>query len=298
MNIVKKLTEKGLIQPPRWLPDNIQYMTIMGSEAYGCATDTSDKDIYGFAIPPKEEIFPHLKGQIEGFGKQIQRFEQYQQHNIVDVETKKEYDFSIYSVVKYFNLLMENNPNMIDSIFTPRWCVIHSTPISEMVRENRKMFLHKGLWHKYRGYAFSQIHKMKNKNPTEGSRRHKDIAEKGFDSKFACHTIRLLLECEQAMIEGDITLDRHSDMLKEIRNGLWTEQQVYEWFNDKEKQLENVYHESKILPYGPDEPKIKELLLKCLEHHYGSLDKAIVIEGRAEALIQNMRKLLEDYGAK
>lgn len=74
--------------------------------------------------------------------------------------TGKEYDFSVYNITKYFRLVMENNPNMIDSLFVPRNCVIHSTPISEKIRENRKMFLHRGAWHKFKGYAYSSIHKM------------------------------------------------------------------------------------------------------------------------------------------
>jgi hypothetical protein len=64
---LKTLTDKGLIQPPKWLPDNVHYETMMGSVAYGVSGDTSDVDIYGFAIPPKEMVFPHLAGEIEGF---------------------------------------------------------------------------------------------------------------------------------------------------------------------------------------------------------------------------------------
>jgi hypothetical protein len=56
---------------------------------------------------------------------------------------------------------MENNPNMVDALFLPRRCVLHSTPIYEHVRENRTMFLHKGSWHKFRGYAYSQLSKIR-----------------------------------------------------------------------------------------------------------------------------------------
>ena len=79
---VQKLAEKGLIKPPRFVPANTHYETIMGSVAYGVSSDTSDMDVYGFCIPTKEVIFPHLAGQIEGFGRQRQAFEQFQQHHI------------------------------------------------------------------------------------------------------------------------------------------------------------------------------------------------------------------------
>jgi hypothetical protein len=86
-----------------------------------------------------------------------------------------EYDFAVYGVVKYFQLCMDNNPNMIDSLFVPRNCVLHSTEVGEMIRENRRMFLHKGAWHKFKGYAYAQASKIRNKvNPlTDFCAKHK-----------------------------------------------------------------------------------------------------------------------------
>jgi hypothetical protein len=81
---MQRLADQGLIKPPRWLPGNVQYETIMGSVAYGVSSDTSDLDVYGWAIPLKEEIFPHLRGEILGFGKARSRFEVYQEHHIHD----------------------------------------------------------------------------------------------------------------------------------------------------------------------------------------------------------------------
>ena len=60
MSTLQRLTDRGSIKPPRWLPGNVQYETIMGSVAYGVASDTSDVDVYGWAIPMKDDIFPHL----------------------------------------------------------------------------------------------------------------------------------------------------------------------------------------------------------------------------------------------
>ena len=68
MSTLQRLTDRGLVKPPRWLPGNVQYETIMGSVAYGVSSDTSDVDVYGWAIPPKDDIFPHLRGEIPGFG--------------------------------------------------------------------------------------------------------------------------------------------------------------------------------------------------------------------------------------
>src|SRR5262249_34691816 len=84
VSTLKRLTERGLVKPPRWLPANAQYETIMGSAAYGISSETSDVDVYGWAIPPKEDIFPHLRGEVPGFGRQAKRFEQFQEHHVRD----------------------------------------------------------------------------------------------------------------------------------------------------------------------------------------------------------------------
>ena len=78
-------------------------------------------------------------------------------------EECKQYDVSIFNIVKYFQLCMDNNPNIIDSLFTPINCVLHSTQVGELVRERRKIFLHKGSYHKFLGYAHSQLAKATTK---------------------------------------------------------------------------------------------------------------------------------------
>jgi hypothetical protein len=151
--IIHKLRDQGLIQPPKWLPDNTAYLTVTGSMAYGVSRDSSDEDLIGFCLPPKDLVFPHLSGEIPGFGTQMQRFNVWEQHHVKTLDGQKEYDFSIYSIVKLFQLCMENNPNMIDAIFTPMGCVKHITEVGRMVVDNRRLFLHKG-------YSYSQVHKM------------------------------------------------------------------------------------------------------------------------------------------
>ena len=160
---VQQLDKQNLISPPKWLPNSVQYEVIMGSLAYGVSNDNSDMDIYGFCIPHKDSVFPHLKGEIRGFGSQTDVFGQWQQHHIMSQDGTQEYDFAIYNIIKYFQLCMENNPNMIDSLFVPQRCIVHSTRIGNLVRDNRHLFLHKGAWHKFKGYSYSQLNKMQGK---------------------------------------------------------------------------------------------------------------------------------------
>ena len=284
--------KKHLNSAPSWLADNIMFEGLTGSVSYGVSNDTSDMDIVGFCIPPKEIIFPHLNGSIPHFGTQPERFRVYQQHHIK--QDSKEYDIAIYNIVDFFQLAMENNPNMVDTLFLPRRCVLHSSPIYEHVRDNRKLFLHKGSWHKFRGYAYAQLSKIKNKSNSSNPKRQASIDEFGYDVKFAYHVVRLLLEIEQILAEGDLTLDRNSEILKSIRRGEWELERLQEWFDNKEKSLETLYASSNI-PYQPDEHKIKQVLMECLEMHYGSLSSAIKIQPEIDTLINEMQSLIDKY---
>jgi hypothetical protein len=161
-----------------------------------------------------------------------------------------------------------------------------------MVRENRKLFLHKGCWHKFKGYAYSQLHKMSSKEP-EGKR--KEIREQfGFDVKFAYHVVRLLDEAEQILVHGDIDLMQNREQLKAIRRGDVPEEEIRIYAASKEKQLEELYHKS-TLQYSPDEGKIKQLLMDCLEHHYGSLAACVVVPDRAEQVLREISEVLRRY---
>lgn len=266
-----KLKGQNLISPPKWMPTNMLFEGITGSTAYAVSNDSSDMDIIGFCMPPKENLFPSLYGNIEGFGTQIQRFEQFQQHHIKSLDGNKSFDISIYSIVKFFQLVMENNPNMIDALFLPRRCVLFSTEIYEHVRNHRHLFLHKGCWHKFRGYAYSQLHKIDNGVNRSNEKRKESIETYGYDVKFAYHVFRLILECEQILVEHDLDLERNSEILKSVRRGEWTLPEINEWFSCKERDLERVYHTSD-LRHKPEEHLIKNLLHECINMHYGEVD--------------------------
>ena len=292
--IIKELKKKGLISPPRFLSDNTHYLCCTGSSAYGCSENNSDIDVYGFCIPPKNIIFPHMDGYIKGFGVQPTTFDVWQEHHIKDIGAKKQYDFSVYSIIKFFQLCMDNNPNMLDSLFVPQNCIIHCTQLANTVRENRRIFLHKGCWAKFKGYAYSQLHKMDIKNPEVGSKRYETINKYGYDLKFAYHVIRLLDEVEQILTTGDLNLQRAKEILKSIRRGEWSEEKMKNYFDEKEATLEDIYRKSE-LPLKPNEQKIKDLLLECLEMHFGSLTTAIPKFTGYEVALRKIQEVANAY---
>ncbi len=268
-SLVNRAISIQAVQPPSFLQTNLCYEALMGSRAYGVHnSESTDYDVYGFCIPNKEIIFSHTAGIIQGFGNQGTKFDQWQQTHVKDLAKGKEYDFNIYNIVRYFHLCMNGNPNMIDSLFVPETCVLFTTYVGNLVREHRKLFLSKKVWKTFYSYAYSQIKKIDKKDSC--GKRAESINKYGYDVKQGYHLHRLLGEALQLLEEGDLDLMRNREELKTIRRGEWSLDQVKKIFYDKLPTAEEAYRKT-LLPDAPDEGRIKQLLLDCLEHHYGKL---------------------------
>lgn len=291
-NIIKKLQDQNLIHPPKWLSESLAFLGYGGSVSYGASNDTSDMDCMGFCMPPKHIVFPYsVGGNILGFDD-VQRFNNWQEHHIQT--PNKEYDFSVYNIVDFFKLATDNNPNILDLLFLPRRCILYTTKVGELVRENRKLFLHKGAMQKLRGYAFSQLSKIDNKANSKNPKRAADIEKNGYDTKFLMNVVRLTLQCENILVEHDLDIERNSDILKSIRRGEWTLEYGKEWFAEKEKALETLYANS-TLQHSPDTKKIKELLVECMEMTYGKLTNDLTIIPSIDRIIEDMQNVLNKY---
>lgn len=294
MKHLDKLIKAGVAHPPKFLLENLHYAVQMGSVAYGVSTDDSDFDVGGFCIPPKEMTFPHLAGEIPGFGTQLKRFEQYQEHHMKAPGEDRVYDFTIYSIVKFFQLCMENNPNILEQPFVPQRCVLVCSQIGQIVRDNRKLFLTKEAMKKLRGYAYAQKSAILQNKSATNEKRAADIEQFGYSTKFAYHLIRLVLQAEQILQEGDLDLEANREHLKAIRRGEFTVDEIMKFFDQKERDLETLYVTSK-LRQKPEEDKLKKLLLECLEHHYGSISQAVTINSTEAMILRDLQQILDKY---
>jgi predicted nucleotidyltransferase len=125
-----------------WLRSSILMLTKAGSHAYGMATPTSDLDIRGICIPPKEYFL--------GFAKV---FEQ--------VEIKGDPDVVIYDIRKFFKLAADCNPNIIEYLFVdPEDWVVKPAIEWHRILDHRHAFLSKKVKHSFSGYALSQLKRI------------------------------------------------------------------------------------------------------------------------------------------
>ena len=271
--LLQSMLKSGVIVPPDFLVPNTMYLCVTGSQAYGMATAKSDMDLHGYTIPPKHIVFPHLQGEIKGFGTQCQNFEQYIKHHILF--ENREYDLTIFSIIKYFQQCMDCNPDKLDTLFVPRNCILHTTVVHEMVRDKRELFLSKLCIPKFKGYAHNQFSKLGRENYEPTGKRYEMVQKYGYDVKNASHVFRLLLQAKQLLKEGTMELDRNADLLLSVRAGEFTLPQVEKFFREGDEELRKLAEQSK-LPERPPESAIKKLLLDCLEHHYGNITGLII----------------------
>lgn len=116
---------------------------ITGSHLYGTARPESDIDIRGVFIPTEEFYL--------GF---MEKVEQVESH--VPDET-------YWEITKFFNLCLDNNPNILELLFVPIYSDFTEvfTPEWEEIIAHRDMFLSTKAKHTFSGYAVSQLHRIK-----------------------------------------------------------------------------------------------------------------------------------------
>jgi len=287
-SIIKSLIENGAVAAPKFFSSNIIYEVVTGSFSYGITVDESDTDIVGIVMNHKSDYFPSLAGHLNGFGPPYEGFKSWQQHHVEF--GGKSYDLTVYGLANWFTLLVGANPNLLDVLYSPLFCVRINTPISQHIRANKSLFLSRKAIHTFIGYGYSQLKRIENKDKI--GKRAELIARHSFDTKYASHLVRLALQAEQLMLEGDMDLIRNAATLKAIRNGEWSEEQVKQFFYDKEKYLLGLGDKSP-LPHTPDMDKIKTILIECIEMHYGSVDKVLKIEGKNDKLLRQIKDLVE-----
>jgi hypothetical protein len=121
--------------------ENCIFETVVGSQAYGTNTPESDEDSVGVMIPGPEYF--------QGF-KRVEEFSDFE-----GVDRK------IYAIHKAISLLLENNPNMLDLLWSPERCIKMTSPWWERILEHREKFLSKKCRYTFSGYAIAQLHRIK-----------------------------------------------------------------------------------------------------------------------------------------
>lgn len=261
MNKIKQLIDKGLCTPEHeFIPDNLCLLTIGGSRAYNTANANSDVDLWGICIPPDEVVFPYEHGYVYGFGKKPIEYGNWQKHHVFD--EGQEYDINIYNIVRLLDLARQGNPNIIDMISIPDEMVLFETPAGKYLRQVKECFYSKNMYPKFRG--FIKNHKLGMLQPKNVGRRTGLVDKYGYDIKDAGHCIRCMLGLLDLLTIGEYNIRKHCDLIRDIRNGKFTYQEVIKLIEYGEVKLEQAILTT-TLKEEVTEEEAKTILLECIK---------------------------------
>ena len=241
---IKQIVERGTI-----------LKTISGSHLYGTNTENSDKDCVGVCIPTKDYIIGMYKFD------QLEERTNPSRSNKQNIKTDN--DYTCYSLPKFIKLAYDNNPNILEILFVPKESIIYCDNLGKHLLEHRKLFVSKGAYYKFMGYAMAQKRKLITKQP-EGLRT-KIVEKYGYDTKHASHLIRLLYFGIEILRTGQLAFPaEHRKYLIQIKNVKWPLSQII----DKAAYLESYLNESlesSILPEHPNLEEINRLQINLIE---------------------------------
>jgi hypothetical protein len=125
---------------------------ITGSNLYGTATPSSDKDYVGIFIPPIEYYLGLHK--IEEQDCSIVSKHKNGRNTLNAIDRK------FYEIKKYFKLALNSNPNILELLFAPKDKIIYVDKMGQSILDNRDLFTSQLCKKSFLGYASSQKHKM------------------------------------------------------------------------------------------------------------------------------------------
>jgi len=121
------------------MEENLIFKAMVGSQSYGTAIATSDEDFKGVYMQHPNEILTF------GYKEQI--------------EVGK--DECYYEVRRFLQLLQSANPTVLELLYSNNDCIIHKSPVFDLIVANRDKFLTKKCLQSFGGYAVAQIKKAK-----------------------------------------------------------------------------------------------------------------------------------------
>jgi predicted nucleotidyltransferase len=200
---------------------------------YGTNIETSDDDFGGIFIPEKDYVMGIKRCEQVTLSQKISKTKR---------NAKGDIDYTVYSLPKIITLLGANNPNIIEFLYVPLHCILVEDKYAEELINNKDLFLSKKAYHTFKGYAYAQRHKLEIKKDNMTGRT--ELVEKfGYDTKFAGHLIRLLLEGLEILIEKNLTFPlSQNNLIRDIKIGKYD----LNWVLNKAEELEKLIDEAYI----------------------------------------------------
>ncbi|BBC37644.1 hypothetical protein SGFS_089380 [Streptomyces graminofaciens] len=220
-----------LPHPHALVRDHTIYSCVMGSRAFGLATDGSDTDRRGVFLAPTPLFW---------------RFEKPPTH----VEGPAEEQFA-WELERFCELALRANPNILECLHSP--LVEHLDGTGRELLSLREAFLSRRVHETFARYALGQRKKLDADLRVHGAPRW----------KHAMHLLRLLTSCRDLLRTGELTLDvgdRREPLLAVKRGEVpWpeVESRMTRLFEEAESAASRTP-----LPAEPDRARIEDFLIR------------------------------------
>ncbi|MFH8728369.1 nucleotidyltransferase domain-containing protein [Streptomyces termitum] len=218
--------------PEALVREHTVYACVMGSRAFGLATEDSDTDTRGVYLAPTPLFW---------------RFEKPPTH----VEGPAPEQFS-WELERFCALALRNNPNVLECLHSP--LVTHVTAWGRELLDLRGAFLSRQAHDTFVRYAAGQRRKLE-----------ADVRQYGHPRwKHAMHLLRLLGSCRDLLRTGELRIDVGADRerLLAVKRGKVGWPEVEAWMN-RLQDAAGAALDTSPLPAAPDHARVQDLLVRA-----------------------------------
>ncbi len=217
--------------PEELIADHTVYSCVMGSRAFGLATEGSDTDVRGIYLAPTRLFW---------------RFEKPPTH----IEGPADEQFS-WELERFCELALRANPNILECLHSPLVEQLDDT--GRELLSLREAFLSRRAHETFARYALGQRKKL-----------DADVRQHGAPRwKHAMHLLRLLTSCRDLLRTGVLTIDvgAERERLLAVRRGEVSWPEVESWMARLAAESDEAASASP-LPAGPDRARVADFLYR------------------------------------
>ncbi|PKV84931.1 DNA polymerase beta superfamily protein [Streptomyces sp. TLI_146] len=217
--------------PEQLIRDHTVYSCVMGSRAFGLATDASDTDRRGVYVAPTALFW---------------RFEKPPTH----IEGPAEEQFG-WELERFCELALRANPNILECLHSPLVERVDDT--GRELLALRDAFLSRRAHATFTGYALSQRKKLEADVRRHGAPRW----------KHAMHLVRLMTSCRDLVRTGALTIEVGSarERLLAVKRGEVPWPEVESWMTRLAEESAEALTGSP-LPEEPDHARVADFLFR------------------------------------
>lgn len=211
--------------------DHTVYACVMGSRAFGLATDASDTDRRGVFVAPTPLFWRLDKPPTHVTGPRDEQFS--------------------WELERFCVLALRGNPNVLECLHSS--IVEHVDATGRELLDLRGAFLSRRAEASFRGYAAQQLGKLEADLRTHGRPR----------SKHAMHLLRLLLSCRDLLRTGRLGIDasEHRDRLLAVKRGELGWDEIRAWTRTLHEEIDAASSRTP-LPPEPDRTRVEDFLIR------------------------------------